>query len=212
MTCGIYLIRFNNTDKVYIGQSICIESRWVSHLSSLRLGKSPKKLQYAYNTYGICSFEILLECLQDELDSTEEEAIAIFDSYNNGFNSIPDAYNPILKGDWNGYSTETNDTYRLILKLLVQSNPTLNKRQVSEITGVSIYVIRHIAALESHAWLKEDMPVEYKQLEDLKYTKKYWYGTEYPKIVSPEGVIFTVEHVTNFAKQHGLLQPKLTEL
>lgn len=211
MTVGIYKISFKSTEKVYIGQSISIESRWNSHKSALASGKGPPKLQDAYNTYGIKSFEVLLECSISELNSLEKEAIEIYDSYNNGFNSIPDARNPIMSGENNPQATEDNKKYMQVLKLLVQKCPTLSKKEISSTAGVSVYVVNHIAQLESHAWLKDVMPAEYSQLEEQK-AYGYYRGKQYPKLVSPEGIEYEVTNITKFAKQHGLLQPKLTEV
>lgn len=211
MTIGIYKINFNNTDKVYIGQSRNLEKRRTTHYSSLASGSSPKKLQNAYNTFGIHSIETLVECSIEELDKTEEEAIEIFNSIANGFNSLPSNSPPILPGESNHNSTEANDTYRNILKLLIQSSPTYTKREISEILDVSLYTVRHIAALESHIWLKEDMPEEYAALEDIK-NNRYNRGTQYPRLVSPEGIEYEVTHVTNFSKQHGLSQPKVSDV
>lgn len=211
MTIGIYKLIFNGTDKVYIGQSTCIEKRWISHSSSLRLNSSSPKLQHAYNTYGLYGYEILCECDIEELDILEVEAIGIFNSYNNGFNSTPSATGPCLSGELNPSATETNDTYREILRLLIQKSPSFTKREISEICNTSIYTVRHIAALETHSWLKQDMPIEYSVLEGIKNTP-YYRGTQYPLILSPSGEVFEVTHVTNFAKLHGLLQPKLTEV
>lgn len=211
MTIGIYKLIFNDTDKVYVGQSNCIEKRWTSHNSCMRLGKASPKLQYAYSTYGLKGYEILCECSLEELNSTEVEAIGLYDSFNNGFNSSPSATGPCLHGESNPSALETDDTYREILRLLVQASPSLNKREISEICNVSIYTVRHIAALETHAWLKEDMPIEYAKLLCLKSIPHYR-GTQYPKLVSPDGVVHEVINITKFAKLHGLLQPKITEV
>ena len=211
MTIGIYKLVFNNTDKVYIGQSSCIEKRWVSHNSSMRTSKAPHKLQEAYNLYGLSHYEVLCECTLEELNILEVEAIDIYDSFNNGFNSTPSATGPALSGDLNPSSLESNDTYREILRLLVQDTPSLSKREIADICKASIYTVRHIAALETHLWLKEDMPIEYTKLENLK-SSKYYRGTQYPKLISPMGVIYEITHITNFAREHGLLQPKVTEV
>lgn len=213
MTCGIYVIRFHNTDKVYIGQSKNIEVRFTQHLSKLRLQKASPKLQEGFNTFGIKEVEVLVECSIEELDKYEKEAIEIFDSVKNGFNTLEDPSSaPIYAGEEHPAASESNNTYIRVLELLVQKNPSLNKRQISDLTGVSIYVIRHIAALESHLWLKEARPLEYAMLEEIKENSKYYYGTEYPKLKAPDGSIHTVTHITNFAKEHNLLQPKITEL
>lgn len=211
MTIGIYKLEFNNTDQVYIGQSTNIEKRWISHISNLKLDKATKKLQEAYNKYGINTYSIILECSIEELNKAEAEAIQIFNSHENGFNSTDCATGPSFTGEDNPSATEDNSTYEQVLKLLVQVNPTLDKRSIADICNVSIYVVRHIAALESHTWLKAKYPLEYALLEKQKSTP-YYYGTQYPKLLSPEGIMYDVSHVTNFAKQHGLLQPKVTEL
>lgn len=211
MTIGIYKLVFNNTDKVYIGQSNCIEKRWTSHISNMRFGKATSKLQKAYNDYGISHYEVLCECSIKELNALEIEAIEIYDSYNNGFNSTPSSTGPNLLGENNPSALETNDTYREVLRLLVQTNPTLNKREISDICNVSIYTVRHIAALESHIWLKEDMPEEYSKLVLLK-NNKYYRGTQYPKLISPDGDIHEVSNITNFSKLNNLSQPKITEV
>lgn len=211
MAIGIYKLDFSNTSKVYIGQSNNIEKRWISHISCMRLGKSSPKLQEAYTIYGSPTYEILCECSLEELNSLEVEAISLFDSFNNGFNSTPSATGPCLSGELNPSANESNDTYRKILQLLVQKSPSLSKREIADKCNVTIYSVRHIAALETNIWLKEDMPVEYAKLEQLK-SLPFYRGTEYPMLVSPSGEIFKVTHITNFAKEHGLLQPKVSEL
>ena len=211
MTIGIYKLSFYNTNKVYIGQSGCIEKRWASHTSNLKLGKASPKLQEAHNTYGVKSYEILCECSVEELNDLEIEAIQIFDSYNNGFNSTPSATGPCLYGETNPSSIETNEVYKKILQLLVQESPTLSKRQIAELCNTSIYAVRHLASLETHCWLKQDMPLEYAKLELLKQSK-YYRGIQYPKLLSPEGIVYEITHLSNFSKEHNLLQPKVSEL
>lgn len=212
MTCGIYILKFNGTDKVYVGQSVDIESRFLKHRSAFNRKAAAPKLQQAFNTYGMPELNILLEAPIYELNSIEKEAIEIFNSVEYGFNTLSEAGNPVLHGDKTGTSRYSNEEYLSVLRLLVQKDPSLNKRQIEEITGVSIYTIRHIAALESHSWMKEVEPELYSELEKLKNETPYRYGTQYPKLVSPTGVVYEVAHVTNFAKEHGLLQPKVTEV
>lgn len=211
MTIGIYKLVFNNTDKVYVGQSNCIEKRWTSHTSTMRLGTASPKLQEAYNTYGVSHYEILCECTLEELNSTEIEAIEIYNSFNNGFNSTPSSTGPCLYGQSNPSALDTDDTYREILRLLVQKEPSLNKREIAAICNVSIYTVRHMSALETHSWLKEDMPLEYAKLVALKSIPHYR-GTQYPKLLSPDGNVYEILNITTFAKLHGLLQPKITEV
>ena len=44
MTIGIYLLRFNGTHKVYVGQSINIEKRYTDHLYVLKRGLGTYKM------------------------------------------------------------------------------------------------------------------------------------------------------------------------
>lgn len=212
MTCGIYKLNFNNTQKVYVGQSIDIENRFSKHKSALSRLVAAPKLQLAYGTYGIPNLEILIECSISELNLYEKEAIDIFNSVDNGFNTLYEAGNPVLYGEKAGQSKYTNEQYINVLRLLICVNPTLSKREIHEITGVSLYTIRHIAALESHVWLKQICPEEYAELQRIKSEQKYYRGTQYPKLLSPDGVVYEVKHVSKFAKEHGLLQPKVTDL
>lgn len=212
MTTGIYVLRFNNTNKAYIGQSLDIEDRFIKHKSAFNRSAAAPKLQQAFNTYGMPKLELLVEVNIAALNSTEKEAIEIFDSVNNGFNTLSESGNPIMFGERSGTAKYTNEQYILVLRLLVQKNPTLSKREIEEITGISIYTIRHIAALESHCWLSEVCPNEYAELVKIRQELPYYYGKQYPYIKSPEGRVYEITHVTNFAKEHGLLQPKLTEV
>lgn len=212
MTTGIYVLRFNNTNKVYIGQSIDIEDRFIKHKSAFNRNAAAPKLQQAFNTYGMPVLEILVECSTKDLNILEKEAIQIFNAVDNGFNTLNESGNPIMFGEKAGTAKYTNEQYVSVLRLLVQKTPTLSKRKIEEITGISIYTIRHIAALESHCWLSEVRPHEYAELVRIKQELPYYYGKQYPFIKSPEGKVYEITHVTNFAKEHGLLQPKLTEV
>lgn len=212
MTTGIYILKFSNTDKVYVGQSIDIEDRFIKHRSAFSRSATAPKLQQAFDTYGMPILEIILECSISELNAAEKEAIELFNSVDNGFNTLKESGNPIMFGEKSGTARYTNEQYISVLRLLVQKNPTLSKREIEELTSISIYTIRHIAALESHCWLSEVCPSEYAELVRIKKEMPYNYGIQYRKIQSPEGIIYEVTHLTNFAKEHGLLQPKLTEV
>lgn len=83
--CGIYKIINNINGKVYIGQSIKIQSRWKSHIQALKRGDSNcTLLQRAWNKYGEenFSFEILELCHEERLDELETKYIKIYDSQN----------------------------------------------------------------------------------------------------------------------------------
>jgi hypothetical protein len=76
MTCGIYKITNIVNDKIYIGSSKHIESRWSCHLSDLRRNDHHSKhLQRAADKYDISvfKFEILQETKEEELIKVEQE-------------------------------------------------------------------------------------------------------------------------------------------
>lgn len=86
---GIYMIRNKLNGKVYIGQTIDIDNRWMQHRSRLKCENHENKhLQSAYNLYGQDAFEYILleECNKFELDEREKFYIEFYDSYDNGYN------------------------------------------------------------------------------------------------------------------------------
>lgn len=113
MSCGIYKITNLINQKSYIGQSINIEKRWVTHKYE-SINDKQKAYNYsihqAFRKYGIdnFSFEILELLPKEKLNEKEIYWINFFDSYNNGYNetmggdcgpSLPGELNPnaILK-------------------------------------------------------------------------------------------------------------------
>ena len=90
--CGIYIIKNTITNKVYIGQSVNIKSRWSEHKSRAFNPNSNcynKPLYCSMRKYGldVFHFDILCECLPEELDSKEAEYIVQFNSV------VPNGYN-----------------------------------------------------------------------------------------------------------------------
>lgn len=213
MTVGIYCLVFENTNKVYIGKSTNIEQRFSSHLSSMRAGSSPRKLQSAYNTFKEPTCEILCECREEELLNKEKELIIEFDSVLNGFNTSNggDA-GAVLHGEDNGRALSDNLKYVEVLTLLTSTN--FSRYKIAEITGVSVSVVSHISSGEGHKWLKTKYPEMYEKLLSLKKegrrsltkTSKRKFNT----LVSPEGTYYDVSRVSlkNFCEEHSLTYSK----
>lgn len=163
MTCGIYSLNFTGTDKIYIGQSVNIETRFISHTSALKHSKSASKLQDAFNTYGLPECKILLECTKEELDENENAAIIIFNSCIDGLNTLDTAgaspkYNAC--GEDHVSSKHSNAQIEEIFKLIIYSNKTL--RWISDTTGISYPIVRSISCGNRHEWLKVKYPEEYE--------------------------------------------------
>ena len=89
---GIYKISNNIDDRVYVGQSTNIHSRFKQHKTNLEKGKHDSlKLQNFYNSNKdsiVLEFEILEEVLdKDDLTRKEEKWIKTYNSMKNGFNT-----------------------------------------------------------------------------------------------------------------------------
>ena len=210
MITGIYRLCFEGTDKVYIGQSTDIYLRYNIHKTNLRANKSSKKMQDAFDKYGMPTLDILVECTEQELNSLEADAIEIFDSVSNGFNTIDGStHRSELKGELAGNAKYTNDQIEEAFMYLVDNK--LTHREITEITGISRGAISDISTGLSHRWLQEKYPKLYLNLLDLKgYARKSSkntarsHGRIYPEIISPEGVSFTVNSLRGFCREHNL--------
>ena len=83
--CGIYKIENLINKKVYIGQSVDINTRFRSHKSELkRKNHSNRHIQNSYDKYGLegFNFSILEICDANELDNLEIKWIKVTDSTN----------------------------------------------------------------------------------------------------------------------------------
>lgn len=217
MTCGIYLLQFNGTDKVYVGKSFNIESRYSSHLYTLRKGAAAKKLQEAYALYSEPTIEILEPCDKDSLNSLEKQYIKEFDSLENGFNSSPggEAGN-ISPGELNGRALGSNDQYISALELLV--NSYMSVERIAEATGLTIGSVEHISSMENHTWLQDSYPELYEQLKLTKtmHRNKRIQNAKrkYNAIVSPDGTKYDLKQVklADFCMEHRLTESKLSQV
>lgn len=87
----IYQILDTHNNKCYIGQTNNIKRRWEQHKSDLKRGKHDNPyLQKVYDKYGLDVFEFKVlyeeDCSSERLNQLEEEYIAKYDSYENGYN------------------------------------------------------------------------------------------------------------------------------
>jgi group I intron endonuclease len=93
---GIYIIKNYLNGKVYVGSSLNFSDRIKRHRADLKNNKHHSiKLQRAFNKYGIDSLEFIpiQYCAKDEILIYEQYWINYFDSYTNGYNSVPIAGN-----------------------------------------------------------------------------------------------------------------------
>ncbi len=89
MAIGIYKQENKLNGKIYIGQSVNIQKRYQQHLyDALNRCEEGTGVDFAIKKYGIenFDFDIVEECPVDKLDEREQQWIAYYDSYNNGYN------------------------------------------------------------------------------------------------------------------------------
>lgn len=153
MTTGIYKLTFDGTDKVYIGQSIHIETRFSKHLLDMGKGTASKKLQEAFYQYGKPILHILLECSAEDLNESEIEAISLYKAIEGGFNTqIGGGDFPILYGETNPYSKYSNAQILEIFNYLLE-NREVSLKIVSARLNFPISTIKNIANGYGHKWL-----------------------------------------------------------
>lgn len=205
MTCGIYKLVFNGTDKVYIGLSNNIENRFRSHKYNFVNKLSNSKLQEAYQLFGLPKLEILCECLATELSMYEKEAIEIFDSINNGFNTREggETGSTNMFGELNHKAKHTKDTYIKVFKALVCNCTSYS--DIAEEMGVSIQIVDHIASGVSHSkWLSEMFPKEYTNLIELVNNRR----TKPIVLIGPDNTINSFRSLSEFSDKYNI--PKST--
>lgn len=178
MTCGIYLLKFTGTDRVYVGLSDNIERRWSCHKHNLTHGQSPKKLLEAFIQYGMPHLEVICECAAEELEDAEKEALEIFDSINNGFNSREGGTvgaGITVSGEGNGRAKYSNEQIEEAFKLLTSSH--LTQAEIAKTAGISLQAVSHISAGTGHRWLSKKYPEKYVLLVSEKRTNNIFEPT-----------------------------------
>ena len=99
--CGVYCIRCNVNNKVYIGSSVDIHKRWREHENDIKRGEHPNtQLQEDYYKYGADNFSyiILTKCSPESLRGTETLYIRLYNAMDEdkGYNrSIPESFKKV---------------------------------------------------------------------------------------------------------------------
>ena len=120
---GIYKIVCLGNNKIYIGKSVDIESRFKKHLSDLRLNKHHSiYLQNSYNKYGENSlvFDIVEEC--DDNISQEESSLKEI-KYIEEFNSFKDGFNETIGGEGRSRVVIDEERLQMSIRVLGDKNP-----------------------------------------------------------------------------------------
>lgn len=211
MTIGIYILKFNNTDKVYVGQSVNIEKRFKEHYYAMLNNKvHSEKLNSAYKEYGLPPLVVEHTCIASDLDSLEELSIIKYNAVTNGFNTWDKALR-ISRGEQHPNASHSNAVIAKVLFLMIEY-PLKSLTVISNTTGISKAIIQNISCLVAHVWLKDEYPEQYNELERIYLNKERIgpgntlesKGYTDTKLVSPEGVEYLVTNASKFAKEHSL--------
>ena len=212
MTCGIYYLSFekDTSNKKYIGQSIDIHSRYLAHCGMLKLNTHHNyKLYGAYLKYGLPSEYVLEEVVDLSLmNSREVFWVQQLDTYNNGMNLTKG-------GDVGGYGEKalySEETYAEILTELAYTDK--GPAEISLELGIPLYIIDNISNGSSHKYLSQIFPKIYELTRSKVGTRISGRkpSKTYPKVISPEGVVYEVTSPTIFAKEHKLNRSNLSNL
>jgi group I intron endonuclease len=86
---GIYKIT-SPSNKIYIGQSVNIEKRFISYKRMYIKNEKQIKLHRSFLKYGVINhiFEIVKECLETELNNYERHYQELYNCLNSGLNCV----------------------------------------------------------------------------------------------------------------------------
>ena len=76
MNSGIYQLNFSS-GHYYIGKSENIPKRWETHRRNFLQGKHTRKMQWAYDNYGMPDFQVLIVVHPDHIDLYEDALIQV---------------------------------------------------------------------------------------------------------------------------------------
>lgn len=212
---GIYKLKFNGTDKVYIGLSNNIHDRYKGHLRSFKLGTASKKLMDAYNAFGPPELEIVEECTQTELGGREKYYITYFNSVNNGFNSfytqqgVGISDSPI-NGNYD--KSEYEVMFLAIYESRYKHGYSVTLKTIADTLEVPEYILSQIASCRRHLWLRNTYPEEYRWLEESvqeytcgKHSTNEALGKILPSVKDQNGIEYTIGgNLAQFCRDNNL--------
>lgn len=199
---GIYALTWQQTDKVYIGQSIDILARFKQHCRSMQVTKLANyKVIDIYNKFGLPELVILEECKISDLDFLEVSWINEFNSIKQGLNIVEGGANNI--GTNNFAAKYSQNSILKALSLLSNSSRTL--LDISNRLNIQISTLSGIVNKNRHCWLEEKYPVQYAKMLLNRSNLKVNANTKYPPIIGPDNIVYNITNVKEFCREHPLL-------
>ena len=224
MTVGIYKLVFTDSS-FYVGKSVNIESRYKDHISLLkRKASGSPKLQKKYNELQqVPELVIIEETTISSLSEKEVYWIETLSATVKGLNVLYGGQDTMV-GEKHPGSKYSNSQIHLVMEMLASTTPIYSHVEIEEATKVRATTVKDVVCGTSHTWLKEEYPDTYQKMLEVKNLRKSTNSyanlnpqankkvSEYPLVISPAGKIFNIEHLSNFAKEHGLQASNLSHV
>ncbi len=210
MTIGIYKLWFENTvDKVYIGKSVNIESRYTQHKRALKDSTHHNyKLQYSYNNYNTYPLMSIVQSTQNilELGNLEKYWCEYYTVFTTGFNIAPIDTNSSLSilEPCNNIKHE-EQVYSEALELLAYTK--LTYKEIGNILNISDRIVFSIRYLYAHRYLSMKYPDVVKDmLANRKKPDK--------AVISPKGELYIIPFGKGqqFARDNNLPIPSFNNI
>lgn len=215
MTSGIYKVYLGEPSKVYIGQSVSIELRISQHKYMLRNSRHYNSImQRAFNITGIFDTEILEIAEAIELDRLEELYMVKYNSLARGYNICSAG----ASGRGLNHSSTVYSEEQIVSTMLLCLDPKNTYSSISELTGVSINTVKHIADRDVHFWLEDKFPNECAELLSIKNNRlrksslRSTLTYKYTSLMSPEDMVYKITNISQFGRDHELDSNKVGEI
>lgn len=164
MTTGIYKIENLLNGKIYIGQSIHIEKRWLEHCQN---NNKKSLIKMAIQEFGKenFSFQILEECSQELLNERETFYIKEYNSL------YPNGYNRALNNNGTNefFINYSYDTLQEVVNDIKKSSLTFS--EIANKYDLDLSTIYYLNRGDYHTQLNETYPL--RQVKD--FSKKHFY-------------------------------------
>lgn len=209
MDSCIYILYWD-ISRPYIGQTTNFSTRKNRHFNEIsKRTHCNYKIIAEYDKYSMLpNIDVLQKCTAEELNNLEEFYIQEFSSIDYGLNIISGGHS-VGYGTNNPASIYTKEQLIKAFTLLADVNNSY--KNISNITGIKLDTIKKVGRGVQHTWLHTECPEVYEKIKMITTKDRYKTSAcavaqnkNYRKIVSPEGIVYTVTNTLAFSKEHNL--------